>query len=119
MRCFEYRRNVGLDKPRYIRFGVRQRPQEQGAPSCIVASASPGVPRRPGGTRRASPGFIPPPRLPLPLVPPGAVLPGAWDASEAGEDVVATLGHAAACAPTHRGAGPSRSWLLRVVPGML
>jgi hypothetical protein len=28
----------------------------------------------------------------LPLVPPGAVLPGAWDASEAGEDVEAAPG---------------------------
>lgn len=43
------------------------------------------------GRPSASFGFIPPPRLPLPLVPPGAVLPGAWGASEAGADVVATL----------------------------
>ena len=44
-----------------------------------VASASPGIPRRHGGTPRASSGFIPPPKLPLALVPPGAVLraPGA------------------------------------------
>src|ERR1035438_6100561 len=49
----------------------------------------PGVPRRLGGTRHASSGLIPPPKLPLPLVPPGTVLPGAWGASEAGEDVLA------------------------------
>jgi hypothetical protein len=45
----------------------------------FVGTASPGVPRRNGGTRRAFPGFIPPPRFPLPLVPLGAALraPGA------------------------------------------
>jgi hypothetical protein len=53
---------------------AEQHPQEQRAASCTVASASPGAPRRHRGTRRASSGFIPPPRLPLPPVPPGAVL---------------------------------------------
>ena len=53
--------------------GKRAQATSPGAAS-RVASASPGIPRRHGGTRRASPDFIPPPKLPLPRVPPGAVL---------------------------------------------
>src|ERR1019366_354595 len=53
---------------------AEQRPQEQHAASCIVASAYPGAPRRHGGPRRASSGFIPPLKPPLPLVPRGALL---------------------------------------------
>jgi hypothetical protein len=88
--------------------GLRQRPQEQRAASCIIASASPGAPRRHGGTRRASSGYIPSTQASIAAGASWRCTAGAWGASEAEADVEAAPGPAAACVPTHPGAGPSR-----------
>jgi hypothetical protein len=89
-------------------------PTSPGATS-RVASASPRAPRRNGGTRRASSGFIPSTQASIAAGASRCCTAGAWGASEAGEDVDAAQGtvralrRAAAPSPTTISTRRSRS----------